>query len=178
MDDNQSTDTQTPGDSVIDAVDDDPNEAIVVWRPTDRAIADWEYETDEGTTTTAAENPDHPEDEQLVVVAYRDRLERDWPDWQDADPGDLYEGTAERDINQYGFPESRLEPIVPGELEAGWLDGLAERLDDAGWSVTREPTELVVEQFSEQYRVTAKGTVEGEGDFRAPLENLVETVRG
>jgi hypothetical protein len=171
----QSSASVCPGDSVIDSADENPNEAVVVWRPDERTIADWEYETDEGTTTTAAENPDHPADEQLVVVAYRDKLERDWPDWQDAD--DLYEGTAERDINQYGFPESRLESIVPGELEAEWLDGLAERLEDAGWSVAREPTELVVEQFDEQYRVTAEGTVEGEGDFRTPLENLVETVR-
>jgi hypothetical protein len=178
MGDNQSTDTPAPGDSVIDSADENPNEAVVVWRPADRTIADWEYETDDGTTTTAAENPDHPADEQLVVVAYREKLDRDWPDWQDADPDDLYEGTAERDINQYGFPESRLESIVPGELEAEWLDGLAERLGDAGWSVTREPTELVVEQFGEQYRVTAEGTVEGEGDYRTPLANLVETVRG
>ena len=148
MADDQSTDTPTPGDSVIDTADGDPSEAIVVWRPADRTIADWEYETDSGTTTTAAENPDHPADEQLVVVAYRDKLDRDWPDWQDAD--NLYEGSAERDINQYGFPESRLESIVPGELEAEWLDGLAERLEDAGWSVTRGPTELGGDQFGEQ----------------------------
>lgn len=177
MSERQSPVSLRPGDSVIDADDDDPNEAIVVWRPTDRTIADWEYQTDDGTATTAAENPDHSGDEQLVVVVFRDQLDRDWPAWQDADPDDLYEGSAERGINQYGFPESRIEPIVPGELEAGWLDGLAERLEGAGWSVTREPTKLVVEQFDERYRVTADGTVEGEGDYRTPLANLVETVR-
>jgi hypothetical protein len=166
------------GDSVIDQEDDDPNEAIVVWRPEDRTITDWEYEKESGEIlTTAEENPEYSEDEQLVVVAYRNVLVDDWSDWGDVDPGELYEGTSERDINQYGFPEGRLQQIEPGELEAQWLDGLAGRLEDAGWNVTKEPTELIVEQFGEKYRITADGTVEGEGDYRTPLENLIENYR-
>lgn len=167
------------GDSVIDREDDDPNEAIVIWRPDDRTITDWEYDTESGETlTTAEENPAYSDDERLVVVAYRDALEDGWPDWDDADPEALYDGTGERDINQYGFPEGRLRAIEPGELEAQWLDGLADRLEDAGWGVTREPTELVVEQFGEEYRITADGGVEGEGDYRTPLETLIENYQG
>lgn len=162
------------GDSVIDRDDDDPNEAIVVWQPDDKTITDWEYETDDNTVTTAEANPGYSADDQLVVVAYRDALDDAWPDWEEAAPRELYDGTSERDINQYGFPEGRLQPIEPGELEAQWLDGLADRLDDAGWDVTRDPTELIVEGFDERYRITADGSVDGEGENRTPLETLIE----
>jgi len=165
------------GDSVIDRADDDPNEGIVIRYTDDQTIADWEYETDVGTRTTAEDNPDHPADEQLVVVAFRSALASKWPDWQDAEPETLFEGAADRDIARYGFPESRLEPIDPGALDAQWLDGLADRLADAGWEVTHNTTELVVRQFGEEYRITADGTVEGEGDHRSPLETLIETER-
>ena len=162
------------GDSVIDGEDDDPGEAIVIWRPDDGTIADWEYEMDDRSVTTAEENPAYPDDEQLVVVAFRNALESDWPEWEEVAGGRLYEGTAERDISQYGFPETRLESIEPGELEAQWLDGLADRLEGAGWEVTREPTELVVTQFGETYRITAEGAVEGDGNYATPLKNLID----
>jgi hypothetical protein len=165
------------GDSVIDREDDDPSEAIVIWRPEGRTITDWEYEKEGETLTTAEENPGYAEDEQLVVVAYRNTLDNYWPAWEEADLEELYEGTSQRDINQYGFPRDRLRAIEPGELEAQWLDGLADRLADAGWDVTREPTELVVEQFGEQYRITADASVEGGGNYQTPLETLVENYR-
>jgi hypothetical protein len=173
------TDTEelSLGDSVIDGEDDDPNEAIVIGRPKDRVITDWEYEKEGEIITTAEENPEYPGDEQLVVAAYRDTLDDDWPAWEETDPTELYEGTAQRDINQYGFPEGRLEAIEPGELEAQWLDGLADRLADAGWDVTNEPTELIVEQFGERYRITADASVVGEGNCRTPLETLIEKQR-
>lgn len=165
------------GDSVIDREVEKPSEAIVIWRPDDRTITDWEYETDEETVTTAEENPEYSNDEQLIVVAFRSSLEDDWPDWQEVAPDTLYDGTAEREINQYGFPESRLASIEPGELDAQWLDGFGDRFENAGWEVTYNPTELVVTQFGEEYRITADGTVEGEGEHRGPLENLIETER-
>lgn len=165
------------GDSVIDRADDDPDEAIVIWRPADRTITDWQYETDDGTVTAANANPAYHDDESLVVVAYRSALDDVWPDWQQADPDDLYEGTDDREINQYGFPKGRLQAIEPGELDAQWLEGLAERLEDSGWDVTRHPTELTVEQFGDTYRVTIDGSVEGEGEYRSPLETLIENYR-
>jgi hypothetical protein len=176
-DDTQPESELAVGDSVIDREDDDPNEAIVVWRPEDRTITDWQHETDDGTVTTADDNPAYSEDEPLVVVVYRSGLDDAWSDWQQTDASDLYEGTGDREINQYGFPEGRLQAIEPGELEAQWLDGLAERLADAGWDVTRNPTELAVEQFGDTYRVTKDGSVEGEGEYRSPLETLIENYR-
>lgn len=165
------------GDSVIDREDDDPNEAVVIRRSPEETIVDWEHESDGETVTTADENPEYPEDEQLVVVAFRESLESAWPDWQEADPDALFEGAADRDVNRYGFPEGRLEPIEPGELDAEWLDGLGDRLADAGWEVEREPTELVVEQFDERYRIDADGEIAGDGQYQTPLSNLVENYR-
>jgi len=173
----QSAVTFSSGDSVADTEDDDPDEAIVVDCPADKTIADWEHETDSGTTTTATENPEYPTDEQLVIVAFPDALADTLNDWQDLDPDRLLEQVVEHDINQYGFPAGRLEQIEPGELESEWLDSLAERFTDAGWDVTHKTTELRLTQYDEEYRITADGTVVGEGEYREPLENIVAIER-
>jgi hypothetical protein len=174
---NQSTGALSVGDSVADTEDDDPDEALVLERPAEQTIADWEYETASGSTTTAEENPEYSADDQLVIVAFRAGVAEAIDDWQALDEDALFEAVAEHDINRYGFPESRLEKIEPGELEAEWLDSLAERFTDAGWEVTHDTTELIVTQYDEEYRITADGTVEGDGQYREPLENIVELER-
>ena len=173
----QSAVTFSVGDSVADTEDDDPDEAIVVDRPAEKTIADWEHKTDSGTTTAAAENPKYPADEPLVIVAFRDALVDTLDDWQDLDPDTLFEVVVEDDINQYGFPEGRLEQIEPGELDSEWLDSLAERFTDAGWDVTHKTTELRLTQYDEEYRITADRTLVGEGVYREPLENIVAIER-
>ena len=170
----KSTAALSVGDSVADIEDDDPDEALVIKRPSEQTIADWEYETESGTTTTAEENPEYPVDDQLVIVAFRSAVADAIDDWQALDEDTLYEQVVEHDITRYGFPESRLEQIEPGELEAEWLDSLTERFTDAGWEVTHNTTELIVTQYDEEYRITAHGTVEGDGEYRTPLENIVE----
>ncbi|WP_165857908.1 hypothetical protein [Halonotius pteroides] len=162
---------------MADTEDDDPDEAIILNLPADKIIADWEHETDAGTTTAAAENPDYPADEQLIIVAFRDAIATALDNWQGLDSDTLFEQVAEHDINQYGFPEDRLEQIEPGELDAEWLDSLAERFIDAGWDVTHRATELRLTQYDEEYRITADGTVVGEGEYREPLENIVAIER-
>lgn len=101
------------GTRVVDGDDDDPNDAVVVWRPDDMTTADWTYEAGGATYTTAESNPDYPDDEQLVVVVFESTLEEAWSEWTTADSSDLYEGVKERDLPLFGFPESRLEPIAP-----------------------------------------------------------------
>ena len=86
----QSAVTFSVGDSVSDTDDEDPDEAIVVNYPADKTIADWEHETDSGTTTAAAESPEYPSDEQLVIVAFRDAVATALDDWQDLDPDRLF----------------------------------------------------------------------------------------
>jgi hypothetical protein len=173
----QSAVTFAVGDSVADTEDDDPDEAIIVNCPADKTIADWEHEMDSGTTTAAAENPDYPADEQLVIVAFRDAVATALDNWQALDSDTLFEQVVEHDINQYGFPAGRLEQIEPGGLESEWLDSLAERFTDAGWDVTHKTTELRLTQYDEEYRITADGTVVGEGEYREPLENIVAIER-
>jgi hypothetical protein len=165
------------GDSVIDADDDDPDEAIVIEKPAGATIADWEYETDSGTATAADGNPNYPADAQLVVIVFRSALTETVPDWQDTDPDELADRVDNAGIKQYGFPVGRVEKIEPGAMAAEWLDGLADRFADAGWDVNQEETELTVEQYDEKYTITADGTVEGEGEYRTPLENIVEMER-
>jgi hypothetical protein len=137
-------------DSVADTKDDDPNEAIVIKRPSGQTITDWEYETASGVTTTAEENPAYPADEQLVIVAFRSDLADAIDDWQALDTESLFEAVVEHDINRYGFPKSRLEQIEPGELDSEWLDSIAERFGDAGWEVTHNTAELIVTQYDEE----------------------------
>lgn len=170
----ESAATFEVGDSVIDSDDDEPDEAVVVDRPDGQTTADWTYETETGTATAADGNPDYPDDEQLVVIVFRSALSEAVPDWQDIDDETLQEKVEAADIKQYGFPESRLEEVEAGAMAAQWLDGLADRFADAGWDVTHKVTELEVSQFDEEYRITADGTVEGEGEYRTPLENIVE----
>jgi hypothetical protein len=177
MSSNYSPPALSIGDSVADTEDADPDEAIVIDRPADQTIADWEHDTGDGTTTAAEENPEYPADEQLVVVAFREALNSAIDGWQALDGDELLQQVDKHDIKQYGFPESRLNQIEPGELAAQWLDSLAERFDDAGWDVTHNPTELLVTQYDEEYRIIADGTVEGDGEYREPLENIVELER-
>jgi hypothetical protein len=173
----QSAVTFSVGDSVADTDDEDPDEAIVVDCPTKKTIADWEHKTDSGTTTAAAENPEYPAAEPLVIVAFRDAIADTLGDWQALDSDTLFEHVVERDINQYGFPAGRLEQIEPGELDSEWLDSLAERFIDAGWDVTHKTTELHLTQYDEEYRISADGTVVGEGKYREPLNNIVAIER-
>ena len=161
------------GDSVVDSEDDDPDEAIVIERPSGQAISEWAHDTESGTATVAATNPDYPADDQLIVVVFRSALNESVPDWQAADPDSLSANAADAGVTEYGFPERRLEPVEPGAVAARWLDGLADRLTDAGWDVTHDATELSVEQFDESYRITADGDVHGDSEYRTPLENLV-----
>ncbi|WP_227377171.1 hypothetical protein [Haladaptatus halobius] len=50
------------GDRVIDTEDDDPNVGVVIAKPSEQTIADWEFQTSEGPMTTAEMNPEYPAD--------------------------------------------------------------------------------------------------------------------
>lgn len=167
------------GTRVLDREDDDPDEAVVVWRPEDMTIADWEYEADGETYTTAESNPDYPEDEQLVLISFTEQLEAEWPDWEESPP-ELLDGVREREIPRYGFPEGRLVEAeddaegdtveIPDEFEV-----IRERLEENGFQVTldAETVELHVEKYDTEYVVSADGTVEGESGLRNRVVSIV-----
>ncbi|MFB6188396.1 MAG: hypothetical protein ABEI57_00795 [Halapricum sp.] len=166
------------GTRVLDGDDDDPDEAVVVWRPEDTTISDWEYEADGETYTTAESNPDYPEDEQLVLISFVDQLDEQWPEWTASDPADLFDGVREHDVPHYGFPEGRLveadaiaaEPEIPEEFEV-----ITDRLEENGFAVEldEENAQLHVEKYDTEYVVNADGTVEGEAALRTRVTSIV-----
>jgi hypothetical protein len=166
------------GDDVIDADDDDPDVAVVVHRP-DATID--EIPVGDGERTVADDNPDYDATEPAVGVAFIESgLEVHWPDWTDATPNDLYEGAQAHDVTLYTFPESRLSTV--SEEEAATLladttvdmEGLRARLADADWDIEEaDDGSLLVEKLGEQYRIPPTGAVDGEGQIREPLENIV-----
>jgi len=169
-----------PGEYVIDTEDDEPNLAIVLDH-SETPIGEWEIDPPGGDRrTVAADNPDYDEDEPVVVVAYVESgLDRHWPDWTDADPADLYEGAQDNGVKLYHFPESRLRVLGEDEVAAFAEGGmvsmgdLQDRLDEAAWNTALEDGVLVVEKMGEQYRIHPTGEVDGEGQVRRPLENIV-----
>jgi len=70
------------GARVIDTEDDDPSVGIVVARPSEQTIADWEFSTNDGTKTTADTNQEYPADTQLVIVAFKTALNEYWSEWE------------------------------------------------------------------------------------------------
>ncbi|QSG04621.1 hypothetical protein [Halapricum desulfuricans] len=169
------------GTRVLDREDGDPDEAVVVDRPEDMTVADWEYEVDGETYTTAESNPDYSDDEQLVLISFLDSLESDWPDWEAVSPGELRDGVRERDVPVYGFPEGRLEADaadtdesdtveVPEEFEV-----IRDRLEENDFAVTLEEdaAELHVEKYDTEYVVSADGAVEGEAGLRNRVASIV-----
>lgn len=160
-----------PGDRVFDTEDDDPNPAVVVAVPEEKTLADWTYEVEGEERTTAEANPTYPADEQLVVVAFEADLNEDWQGWEDVAAQDLFDGVQEHGVNQYGFPESRLNYRTPPTALEAVLARVAPEVDAVEWNVEHQI--LVVEKLGETYAVAPDGTVQGDGVFADQLEDLV-----
>lgn len=183
------------GARVHDREDDRPNDAVVVHRPEDTTIADWEYDAGGETYTTAESNPDYDADEQLVLVAFMHELFEHWPDWVDAEDEAIYEGATEHDVPLYGFPESRMREFDPAtkdedgvtyvdEMDDEDEEGVADpeafaeiraRLEENDFEVTeREDGGLVVEKYGTEYVVEPDGSVEGEAGLRNRVTSIVD----
>lgn len=168
------------GDYVIDADDDDPDLSVVVHYP-NASIEKITVGTDDEQRTVAEDNPEYDADESAVIVAFVESgLGQDWHEWTETAAADLYEGAQEHSVKLYTFPESRLSTVSNEEAEALLadpaidMDALQARLEDAGWDLERAGDgELVAEKMDEQYRITPTGEIEGDGQIRNPLENLV-----
>lgn len=169
-----------PGEYVIDKDDDDPDVAVVLHR-SETPIAEWTIAPSDGEERTVAEdNPDYDESEPAVAVAFVESgLNREWPEWAQAAPEELYEGAQEHGVKCYHFPESRLKVLDEEQVAAFTsdstvaMDDLRARLEGAEWQTDMDNAALVVEKMSEQYHISPTGEIEGEGEMREPLENLV-----
>jgi len=170
------------GDYVIDTDDDDADLAVVVHRP-DVPIEEILVRDEE--RTVADDNPDYDPDEDAVVMAFVESgLDQHWAEWTDTAPGELYERTQEHGVKCYTFPESRLSTVSDEEaatfLAESTVDmgALQARLVDAEWDIEQaDDGTLVAEKMGEQYRISPTGTVQGEGQIREPLKNIVAQYR-
>jgi len=96
------------GDPVVDGEDDDPSDGIVVLTP-DATIAEWEIRVGDEERTIAETNPEYDPDEPVVLVTYEHWLDEAWPEWETANPHELFDGVCDRGVKFYSFPASRLE---------------------------------------------------------------------
>jgi len=168
------------GDYAIDTDDDEPDLAVVIGCP-ERSIDEITVGSGDAQRTVAEDNPEYDPTEPVVRVAFVESgLNQDWPAWTEADPADLSEGVQDHDVKCYYFPESRLMTVTDEQAAAMLaertvdMDALQRRLEDADWDIeTRADGSMVVEKMSEQYCIYPTGTVEGDGQIRAPLKNIV-----
>lgn len=100
------TETFAIGDVVYDRKDDDPNAAIVVNTPSQPAQ---EWHAHNGKSV-AEDNPEHPADAPVIVVAFADALQTAFPDWEGSNPLPLT-AINDSDASHYSFPAPRLTVV-------------------------------------------------------------------
>lgn len=168
------------GDYVIDDDDNDPDLSVVIHHP-DVSIEEITVGSGNEQRTVAEDNPEYNADESAVIVAFVESgLDQDWPEWTEAAAEDLYESAQEHGVKLYTFPVSRLSTVSSEQAEALLADStvdmgaLEARLENAEWKLeTAADGGLVAEKMGEQYHVTPTGEVEGKGEIRKPLKNIV-----
>lgn len=107
------------GDVVVDDDNDSGERAVVVKIP--GAIAD-DWHVPGGTV--ADTNPAYPADDRVIVVAFRDELEREYPRYTGGSALALQQ-LGRSGVDYYSFPESRLrrvDHLEPREIELDVID--------------------------------------------------------
>lgn len=169
-----------PGEYVVDTDDDEPDLAVVVSNR-EEPISEVTVSDPDSDRTVAADNPAYDPSDPAVTVAFVESgLNRQWPDWTDAPPSELYEGATDHDVKLYTFPAARLRTLTGQQAavmlaeETVDLTALEERLAEAGWQVEPGEQLITVTKHDEAYRIYKTGDVDGTGQLRTPLTNLVE----
>src|SRR6056297_769659 len=168
-----------PGAYAVDTDDDEPDLAVVVLRR-EEPISEVTVSEADADRTIADDNPEYDGSEPAVSVAFVESgLNRRWPDWTDAPPAELYEGATDHDVKLYTFPEARLRTLTGQQAavmlaeETVDLTALETRLEEAGWNVEPGEQLITVTKHDEEYRIYKTGDVDGSGQLRTPLTNLV-----
>lgn len=165
------------GSLVVDTHDASPSLFVVVNRP---GVKSRNWETQNGDSTVAQDNPTYDSAEPVVVVVEHDALRDFDSDWQSF-PGTDYPLTtlATNNIPYYAFPMSRLES-APDELVVAHsslpshLKELADSLTESGFTCHVENAELVCEKFGDTYTIDADGDVGGDGVLTDRLQSLTD----
>ncbi len=175
------------GARVVDRDDDDPDVAVVVARP-DATAVEWDVD-DEHTVATFPGNEPYSDDAPVVVVVFRDALDKAVPEYDGADPLSLRD-LADRGVSFYTFPAPRLAPAPDGDADQDQdgepgapkpdptLLALTDHLVDRGVTVEYDAGDEVLraEKLGEMYRIYPDGTVDGDGALRDRLEAVVDEV--
>lgn len=166
------TNTFEVGSRVVDADDTDPDPAIVVKRPDERAD---QWDVGERTVATFPGNEEYDDDAPVVVVVFEnDATEYDLEVGDG--PVDL-SALADRDIPYYAFPAPRLKLVDPTPEPSDKLLKIADRLRAGGMDVEVDGREQVVRatKLGEEYVVTTDGVLVG-GALTAQIEDVVRRV--
>lgn len=94
-----------PGDIVLDK-DNPGDEAVVINLPNKQAH-EWDVP---GRGSLAEDNPEYPDDDDVVVILFQKRLREEFPYYSGVKPLDLSE-ISTQGISHYAFPASRLEKV-------------------------------------------------------------------
>lgn len=89
------------------------------------------------------------------------------PEFKDEREAELEDGEGSEDDETESEPDPEPEPAID-------VDGLAQRLEDAGCAVTRRDRGLRVSKLGETYFIKLSGEIEGDGALRERLAEIVE----
>jgi hypothetical protein len=181
----ESTDIKEyePGDFVHDADADHDKTLVVIDVPDETAEEHVAYVLETGEVKVADDNPEYPDDADVIVTAYindevNDKGLADVEDWRDED--DLAALVEREGIEPYAFPAGRLEPADDPDADPEEvLEKIRAELESLGWDTAEvDPDEgaVVVEKFG-THLVYPDGTVKTDREtFREKLETAVADV--
>lgn len=166
------------GAYVVDRVASDPDLAVVINRPGVEA-RDWD--TKRGESTVAADNPQYPARDEVLVVVYESDLHRFDTDW------DSFSGTdrsltelANAGVPYYAFPRQRLKQ-APDELLQDEIEptpetaNLLSRLEESGLDCHLEDSETIIcTKLGKEYRLQPGGLLSGDGVLSSKLDSLAK----
>lgn len=172
------TPTYRYGDFVIDRDDDDPDLAVVVNLP-DATAQEWN--TKDGTSTVAEDNPEYPPDDPIVVVVFFDALRAYDPDWNSFDGENRsLKRLARNNVPFYGFQVSKLKPAsseqIKGALEltratADLVDYLEKHEIEVEFL---DEQTILVSKFGVDYVLQPGRVVAGDGVLKSKFEEITD----
>lgn len=171
--------TLAHGERVADRHDPERGVFVVVNRP---AVPCNEWEVGDQTVAKCPGNRAYPDESPVVVVVFAEDLARTYSGYDGNRPIPLSKLNA-REIPYFAFPPERLAPVDEVRDPPPVFDALADRLAEQAETeveLTTSPPTLRVDkpELGETYRVTANGTVHGDGLLRGRLEIVVNEVVG
>jgi hypothetical protein len=98
-----------PGDIVVDTENDWKSPAVT----TEFSLKTAEmYHIEELGKTVAEANPEYPDYDQVVTVAFINEFEKKFPIWREADRAVLDQWADKFNVQTYSYPQTRLRKVI------------------------------------------------------------------